>query len=253
MTTIPATFLMFIATSGHAGWRSIYKATLDHCDRELPLSTWRTRAAHIKILPGEEAIGEWIKKDLEAWGFVVETAVAPWERGQSHYAEYLKDQIKMSQHPAVFSNPFVYWTDQDYLTVCHKHSYERVLHRMIQLVESCPDILSARFLREGDFPSSPVLETEGELFWSPHFNFQPLLMRSRDFHYACKAIEDNWAAAIKMHGEALWREVLKPLSRDHKQHAVWMPDYAEVANLGVSDYRSVAQRFNLSVHCNPLV
>lgn len=253
MSRLP-TLLMFMTTSGHYGCRTIYRTTLDYLDRQLPLGQWGARVAHIKAKPGEEWIVDIMKADLEMRGFVVESAVAPWERGASHFAEYLKDQIKMSQHPAVCDNPWVYWTDDDYCAICHDDPFPMVLHRMQQIVDSDPNTLSMRFLREQDEDALKhaicTYPRKGYGFHA-HFNWQPVLLRSRDFTLALKVIEDNWAQATQMHGEALWREVLKPFSRSEHKHAVWLPEYAQVANIGVPDYASVAARLGLTIYPNP--
>jgi hypothetical protein len=256
MSSSLPTLLMFMTTKGQCGARMIYRATLDHIDRDLPLCQWGARAVHIKVSPGEEGIAEMMKADLVGRGFEVVMTTAPWVKGMVHFTEYAKDQIRMSQHPAVCDNPLVYWTDSDYLAVCHRDTYPKVLSRMCRLVESNPETLTARFLREEDKDSlapdrTVAVSREWDLAWSKHVNFQPLVMRSRDFHRACKVIEDNWSAAETMHGEALWREVLAPFSRSERKHAVWLPEYSVCANLGVPDYTAVAQRFNLIVDPNP--
>lgn len=257
MSSRTPTLLIFMTAAGHYGCRTIYRATLDHLDRQLPLVQWSARVAHIKARPGEEPVMEIMKDDLQRRGFIVETAVGDWVRGQSHYAAYLRDQIRMSQHPAVYDNPLVYWTDDDYLAVTHQGSFERVLARMCQLVESDPNVLTARFLREEDVDAlnpdrTVAIEPELNLAWSKHLNFQPLVVRSRDFHRACKIIEDNWTTAVQMHGEALWREVLAPFSRSERKHAVWLPTYSQVVNLGVLHYLDVAKRLNLTISPNPV-
>ena len=250
---IPATLLMFATSRGHYGCNTIYQATIDHLNKHLPLSEWAGLLFHIKIAPGEELAGEKMKSDLQARGFTVETEFADWKRGQSHFSEYLKDQIKMSRHPMVRDNPFVYWTDDDYLAVTHKANYPYVLNRMIDIVQSSQDILSSRFLREND-TLEPITENVNEnhpdFFYSRDFNWQPLIIRSRDFYLSCKMIEDNWPVACQMHGEALWREVMSGMSRSKNKHAVWHPSYAEVANLGVKQYFDIASRFNLIIKPN---
>ena len=77
-------------------------------------------------------------------------------------------------------------------------------------------------------------------------------MRSRDYYLTCRVIENNWEAATKMHGEALWREVMKTLTRSPKCHAVWLREYAEVVNLGVPNYAEVAARLGLTIYPNPI-
>lgn len=250
---IPATLLMFATSRGHYGCNTIHQATIDHLERHLPLSEWSGLLFHIKIAPGEELAGEKMKQELQKRGFTVETAFADWKRGQSHFSEYLKDQIKMSCHPMVRDNPFVYWSDDDFLPIMHKDPYPHVLNRMIQIVQSSQDILSSRFLREKD-TLEPVVEHANEnhpdFFYSRDFNFQPLIIRSRDFYLACKTIQDNWSIATQMHIEGLWREVMSSMSRSNNKHAVWHPSYAEVADLGVKEYNNVASRFNLNIKSN---
>lgn len=249
------TLLMMMTTSGHYGCKTIYKATLDYLDHQLPLIQWGARVCHIKGKSGHEAILEIMREDLTRRGFIVESAIADWSRGASHFQECLKDQIKMSQHPAVCDNPLVYFTDDDYLAVCHGDTYPRVLHKMCQLVESSPDILTSRFLREQDqdaLANIVSIEPDQHLAWHKHVNWQPMVLRSRDFYVLGKIIQDNWSQAIQMHGEALWREVLATLSRSEKKHAVWLQDFAVVANLGVEEYESVAKRFSLTITPNPI-
>lgn len=257
MSARTPTLLMFMTTSGHYGCQTIYRATLDWIDRQLPLSQWGSRVCHIKAKPGHEPILEVMKGDLQRRGFIVESAVADWSRGQSHFTECLKDQIKMSQHPAVYGNPLVYVTDDDYLPTCHVDSFPKVLHRMCQLVEGSPEVLTARFLRaedQDDLAPHRVVEIEPgkQLAWVNNTNWQPQVMRSRDFYLMGKVIEDNWSIASQMHGEALWRSVLDRFSRSPYKHAVWLKHYAECVNLGVPSYAEVAQRFNLSIAPNPV-
>jgi hypothetical protein len=250
---LPITFLMFATARGHYGCNTIYNTTIDFLNSKLPLNEWGALLFHIKIAPGEEKVGEQMKADLESRGFIVETEIANWKRGQSHFCEYLKDQIKMSQHPAVRDNPFVYWSDDDNIPLTHSDNFLKVLHRMVKTVESSQDIVSFRFLREND-TREPIVEDVNDehpdFFYSRDFNWQPLIIRSRDFHRGCKVIEDNWHIATQMHGEGLWREVTAPMSRSKNKHAVWHPKYAEVANLGVPNYAEVASRFNLNIKNN---
>lgn len=252
------TLLMMMTTSGHYGCKTIYKATLDYLDHLLPLNQWGARVCHIKAKPSHEPILEIMKEDLARRGFIVEWAIADWSRGSSHFQECLKDQIKMSQHEAVYGNPYVYISDDDYLPICHQESFVKVLHKMTQKLENNPDLLTFRFLREQDVDAlapdrTHSIDQENHIAYSLHSNWQPQVARSRDFYHMCHIIESHWQVAKQMHGEALWRDVLASLSRSPKHHAVWLPEFAQVANLGVPEYLDVAKRFNLTIAPNPTI
>lgn len=255
MQRLPITLLLFLTTKGYGGCNTIYQTMLDGWKTQIPLEAFGMRYAHLKITPGDEAIAEAITTDLRRRGFIVESATASWQRGQDHFNNYLSDQIKVSKDVRIYDNPLVLWIDHDYVPVCHVDSLPMVLNRMCQLVQSSPEILTSRFLREQDenalAPDRTVaIDSENNLAWSKHVNWQPIVMRSTHYHLVCKIIEDNWSVATKMHGEALWREVMAPFSRSDRKHAVWLPGYAQVANLGVPDYLAVAKRFNLTVASN---
>ncbi len=254
LPTLPITYVMYLTTEGFAGCSTIYRATLDHTDRQLPLSSFRHRLASIKITPGREAVAEAMKAELTGRGFEVITATAPWERGMSHYAEYLKDMIRVSQHEAVRNSPYVFVSDHDYPIEVYHDPLLRVIHRMTELLDDSFDTMSVRFLREGD-TMEPIVETwlGKALFWSRDWNLQPMVMRSIDYYRACKVIEDNWDTATRMHGEALWREVLAPMSRSSRKHAVWLPGYAQCINLGIPQYAEVAKRLSLTIHSESTV
>lgn len=253
MSKLPITYLTFLTTKGHYGSRTLYRSSLDHLDRQIPLRSFGLLYAHIKVTEGDEAVADALRADLEGRGFVVETAKTKgWTRGASHFAEYLSDQIKVSKDPRIYSNPHILWSDDDSPMVCHKHSLLKVLHRMTAMLDADPEMVSARFLRREDRNTLlDVGQPEEDYFWCQHFNFQPSILRARDFHRICKGIEDNWNVAIQMHIEALWREIMAPLSRSSKKHLVWLPDYCETVHLGVSNYAEVCQKLGLTVYPNP--
>ena len=76
---LPITLCLYIAAAGHHGHRTLYRSTLDHLDRQIPLGTL-TKVAHIKARPNEVIIAEYIATDLRVRGFDrVEIAIAEWE------------------------------------------------------------------------------------------------------------------------------------------------------------------------------
>lgn len=252
---LPITYVMYLTTEGYGGSNTIYQATLDHTERQIPLSLFYHRVASLKVTPGRESVAEKIKFDLEKRGFKVITATAPWTRGISHFSEYLLDMRRVSQLSELRETPYILQVDHDYLVDCYREDPIRVLHKMTRVLESSYDVLSFRFLREedqDDLAPDRTIETDVEqgIAWTRDYNFEINLLRSVDYYRINKVIEDNWSLAQNMHGEALWREVMAPMSRSPKKHAVWLKDRAVVANLGVPNYQEVAKRFNLTIAPN---
>ncbi len=251
---IPVCLALYIAAAGHYRCQTLYRATLEHLGRQIPLTTFAARVAHIKARPSEVAIAEVIAADLRASGFRVEIAVADWSRGSSHMAEYLKDQIKVSQWEEVNDCPFVWQTDDDGLLVCYKDPLEQVVARSTQWLTASPEHLTARFLRREDLPAIPAIQSapsEGDMMFTHHVNWNAPLLRSRDYHRMLKVIEDNWTAAVQMHGEALWREVLAPFARGYHKHMVWHPDAVDCVHIGVPAYADICAAHRLTVAPNP--
>lgn len=242
---LPISLMFMTSTKGHFGHKEVYLSTLNHLDRQIPLSYFRVKVAHIKITPGEEVFAQEMRKKLETFGFEVMERVAAWSRGQSHQQEYMKDLIKVSKNEKLYRNNFVLWLEDDSTMYSEKDSLERILTRMVLFLENRQDTASARFLRKGDFSTSPILKEEGDFFWSPHFNFQPSILRSRDFYLGCKAIEDNFNNILNIQSEMLWRLVLAPFSRSELKHIVWHPDYAETHHLGSPEYPELKKKLNL--------
>jgi hypothetical protein len=247
MNKLPITYVIYLTTEGYHGVNTLYQATLEHTNRQLPLSFFKNRLASIKITPGREKVAEIMTEDLKRRGFEVITATAPWERGSSHFVEYIKDMIRVSQHKAVWSTPYVFVTDHDYPMICHKEPLLEVISKMVEVVESSPNVVSMRFARENELQPVISVDNDRNLYWSKDWNIQPMIMRSRDYFLACKIIEDNFSIVPKVHGEALWRDVLAPFSRSGEKHGVWLNSFAEVANLGGPDYAEVSSRLNITI------
>lgn len=242
---IPISLIFFTSTKGHFK-QSTYLDTLNHLDRQIPLAAFSVKVAHIKATPGDQRISSEMDAALQARGFKVMVSVAPWERGQSHQNEYMKDVIALSKDQSLYTNPHVLWLEDDSVMIPHGRSLEATLHSMTALIDCSPDILTFRFIRRADFDGGvPILKDEGAYFYSPFFDFQPSLMRSRDFYLAAKTIEDNLAMTAQVQCEMLWRLVLSPFSRSDHKHAVWYPDRGETVHLGVPDYLNVRKTLNL--------
>ena len=219
--------------------------TLDHFHSQIPLECFGAKIAHIKVTPEEEMVGDAMEKELAARGFKVIKTVAEWTRGTSHQQAYLSDVIKVSKEPSIYQYPHVIWVEDDSPILTHKDTLETVLARMVKVIESSPDTLSARFIRRGDYEGGvPSLLTNQDHFFSPYTDFQPAIWRARDFYLATKIIEDNWGREWVQHTqcEALWRMITDSFSRSPLKHLVWLPDYAESIHLGSPDYPELKKR-----------
>lgn len=245
MRHVPVSLLYYTSTKQHYGFKDVYLTTLADIDRQLPLISFNRLVAHIKVSTGEQDLGATMKAELESRGFDVLTTVADWSRGLSHTNGYMRDVLKVSRHSPIHDSPYVLWAEDDQTMTCHKTSLEAVLARMISLIEASPDTLSARFVRATDMHDTPVLKDCGDHFYCPWFNFQPNLMRSRDFHLAAKVIEDQFDRLSHIHCESLWAMVLAGFSRSDLKHIVFHPDYCESIHLGLPEYPQIKAALGL--------
>lgn len=249
MTRLGITLCLFTSTKGHWGSKDLYKTTLAHLDKQCPLSLFGGRLAHIKITPGEEAVAADMQAHLESRGFDVLTTTADWSRGTAHQHGIIQDQRTLSQDPRFHANPFMLLLEDDSPFVSHELSLADLLAQSCRLLAENHEIVSARTLRRGDLNTSLTLvppdPNETRWFWSPHFNFQPAVLRTRDFYVACNLIQSNWAQVSHLQSELLWRLVLSNFSRSELRHIVYQPDYAETFHIGVPDYAEQIKALNL--------
>ena len=81
---LPITLALFTTTKGHFGRRTDWRVSLDHLDKQLPLSLFGAKVASLKVTPGDEERGHEMKRQLEERGFTVMAQVGEWVRGSSH-------------------------------------------------------------------------------------------------------------------------------------------------------------------------
>ncbi len=243
MIKIPLTICFFTSTKGHFGYKSIYLDTLTHLNMHLPLTSFEGLLAHIKISPGEEELGNKMEQDLKECGFRVLKTVEAWQHGVVHQGTYLRDQIRVSKEQYLHATPYMMLLEDDSPFESHETFLDGCLYRMIRMLKVDRNLLSVRFLRRGDLSSSPMLsnpdDDSKDYFYSPHFNFQPLIMRTADYFHATKIIEDRFDRLSGIQSEMLWRMILAPFSRSEFKHIVWYPDYAETYHLGCLDYETI--------------
>ncbi len=250
MIPLPISLCFWTSTKGHFGHRDVWRATLAHLDRQIPLCTFGARVAHIKITPGEEQLGMDMVFDLGKLGFETITTTADWSRGQSHQAAYMADVVRVSQHPSVTKQPYMLWLEDDSTITPHECSAEDLLLRSCQMLADDNELTSVRLLRAGDLSTSPMAAEDSRThdprwFHSPHFNFQPAILRSRDFYLGARLVEANPEGAATIQCEMLWRMVLTIFSRSLRQHRVYRPSFAETIHLGTPDYPALKASLNL--------
>lgn len=244
MTNLPISICLFTSTKGHFG-HSTYLDTLRHLDRQIPLSQFGKRYAHIKVSSDQRDEGVAMELALMDRGFAVDATVGDWSRGMSHQNAYLLDQRKASQSRVLQSQPFMLLLEDDSVMECHTYSLADCLSRMVTALEE-PLIMSTRFIRRCDWDGGvPVLDKTETTFFSPHFDFQPAVIRSRDYLIANKVIEDNWESLKHLQCEMVMRMALDTMSRAPLRHLVWLPHVAESIHLGVPDYPSIKASLNL--------
>lgn len=224
----------------------MYLDTINYLDRQIPLSSFGTLYAHIKITPGEEDIGAQIESNLMSRGFRVEKTLGEWKRGQSHGHAYLADMNRASQSPVIQSQPYMLLLEDDSLFTCHGDDLVLCLSRMTDALARDPELVSTRFLRRNDWDGGvPVIRAAKDHFFSPNLDFQPAILRSRDYLIANKVIEDHWDELSHLQCELIMRIAFDTLSRGPERHMVWLPDYAETYHLGSPDYPALKSSLGL--------
>lgn len=245
---IPISLVFFTSTKGHYGFKDMYLDTLNHLNKQIPLASFSVKVAHIKVSPDETLAGAIMERNLIQRGFKVIITVGEWTRGTSHQWAYLEDQRRVSREWSIYKNPHILFLEDDSPFTCHYECLEGCLHAMTSRMDASPDTLTFRFIRRADYDGGvPHLSDEPQsgCFWSPYTDFQPMLIRSRDYHLLHKTIEDNWEKVKHIQSEALWAMVLAPFSRSDFKHLVWYPDRGETFHLGVPDYLNVRKSLNL--------
>lgn len=244
MNKIPISLLFFTSTKSHYGFPDVYLATLNHLDRQVPLYDFSVKVAHIKVSPNQEDVGNTMENELVSRGFKVLKTTADWNRGLSHGNQYLADQIKVSMEQSIYSNSHILFLEDD-STIESKIPISALLSRMTSMLDADKELLTVRLLRPTDLATSPIDKPMGDFFYSPHTNFQPLVMRSIHFHLMLKFIEDNMEKLSNVQCEMVWRIILAQFSRSQFKHAVFYPDFAFTTHLGVPNYLEIKKQYNL--------
>ncbi len=249
MTPLPITLLFFTSTKGHFGRKTDWRLTLNHWEKQIPLSLFGQRIAHIKISEGDQALATEMAIELAARGFHVIETVGSWSRGLSHGAAYLGDQIRVSKEARLYRQPYLLFLEDDSLAFSHQLSVEDLLLQSCRFLAENHELLTVRLMRRHDNRGPTALHAapDPRYYYSQDTNFQPLVIRSLDFYRLCLALEANPEACRNVQCEQLWRLILDSFSRSPFRHIVYEPDYAETAHIGIpqSEHEQLVKQLSL--------
>ncbi len=248
MTPLPIAFCLFTSTKGHWGRTDLYKVTLDDYNRQVPLDLFGSRLAHIKVGEQEQALGDEMEANLKARGFDVIKTVADWSRGTAHQHGILQDQRTLSSDPRFHAQPYMLLVEDDSIVRSHDLPLADLLGQACRMLAENHELVSVRTLRREDINTSLTLVPpvpDKRWFYSPHYNLQPSVLRTRDFYIGCNLIQANWAQLGHLQCELVWRIVMAQLSRSECRHLVYHPDYCETVHLGVEHNAALIASLNL--------
>lgn len=235
MNPLPITFCLFTSTKGHHTRKTDWRITVDHWNKQIPLSLLNP-VAHVKVSPDETALGDDMTEELRTQGFHVIQTIGAWTRGLSHGYHYLQDQVKVSKDSVAMRRPYLLFCEDDSLAISLGCSLEDLLLRSCHLLETNHELVTTRLIRKGDYDGGvPQLADaeDGRAFYSPNTDFQPLLIRSLDFYRLGIILEGNPQACERVQCEALWAHILAGFSRNPHRHLVWRPTHAHTVHLGI--------------------
>ena len=246
---LPISLCLFSSTKGHHGRKTDWRITLDHWNKQVPLSLFNL-VAHLKVSPDEEGLGNEMESDLRGRGFHVIKTVGDWKRGLSHGESYLGDQIIVSKDPAIYKCPYFLLVEDDSPVVCNQGTLEDLLLKSCDMLAANHELVTVRTIRRGDYEGGVPQITPDEdprYFWSPNTDFQPMILRSLDFYRLGVILEANPEYCRQVQCEALWAAILRGFSRSEKRHLVWKPSFAETIHIGVAEPEHSAALNKLSL------
>jgi len=236
MNGLSITLGFFTSTKGHFGRKTDWKLTLNHWDKQVPLSLFN-RVAHLKVSPDEQELGDQMTSELVDRGFHVLKTIGSWNRGLSHGEAYLWDMVRLSKLPQIYEKPYFMLVEDDSIVVSSQSKIEDLLLQSCKMLDNDHQMLTMRFMRPGDKRVAVIeyAEPDPRYFWSGDTNFQPLIMRGLDFYRLGLQLERNSHRCRETQCELLWRQILDEFSDSPYRHAVWEPEFANTPHLGVPD------------------
>ncbi len=241
MTPIPITFALATTTKGHFSMKTRWIETLDSFNRALPLSEYVQRVAHIKVSPGEEALGEEMDAKLRERGFKVQSTVAAWSHDhQSHQTEYIRDALAITN---MTRSPYLLFCEDDWAVKTYHGDLIDYLERAVAYLEEESQCMQVRiprwsdeFARINNLPAKHGLDRRAEvlndnIFVHDDFSMNPAIYRTRDLRAALMLTQ---VSALPKHIEHGTGEALRILSGSptHDAFACFYPDKIRIGHLG---------------------
>jgi hypothetical protein len=235
MRQLPICFAFYTCTRGHHRRHTDWAVTLDHWDRQIPLSLFGTRIAHLKVDPAQYEIAKEMATGLVARGFQVIHTEGSWTRGLSMGAGYMADVVTVSKDRRVYAQPYYLHVEDDSPVVSEVVSLEDLLLQSCRMLAEDHEMQTVRVARRGDArgPTVDHPQPDPRLYWSKDVNLQPLLMRSATLYQLGLWLERNPALCQQVQCEQLIRMILDQFSRSEYRHAVWETSYAWSPHLGI--------------------
>lgn len=223
MKYLPIAFCLFTSTRGHFGRKDRFIETINTFQRYIPLSSFQTAIAHIKVSPGEAALAVDMGKHLDLKFNHIFNSLGEWTHGQdSHQKQYLRDMIRVYSAKEI-NAPYVLHVEDDWL-VSPQEPLDDLLMDAVKLLERNPDIMSVRLPRYTNEPDriNNLVHKHGldrraekldQRFWlSNDFSMNPSLFRARDIRAAVLA---TTALNVPQHVEHGLGQVLARLFTTH--------------------------------------
>lgn len=247
MNKIPITFCLFTTTKGHFGKNGHFLRTVESFNRALPLSEYEDRIAHVKVSPGESAVGQAMVDHLDEMGFQTTRTTGEWSHGtDSHSLGYIQDYIKVC---TLVKTPYVLNAEDDWLLATD--DFEKQIAQSLHYFDD-PDLMQVRIPRYTDELNRinglkmkhnldrSAVAVDSNHFRHDDFSANPAFYRTRDVRAAAiLTLKTNLPKHIE-HGVG---EALRLLSNARHPFACLNPENARIGHIGV---RTPAEEDDLS-------
>lgn len=227
--------LLFSTTRGHFGFKNSYEFVVDNLAGKVGFGL---KLAHIKYQEEEGDTLTNMECALEDKGYVVIRTEGEWKHNSiSHAQEYFKDQLRLfSSH----AKPYSLICEDDWIIKTSQKSIEHYFKYGIDFLEQYPQALCVRINAEPDrhLKGSTQItdliyrQDEDRTIWGSTFTFQPTLVRTRDYLFALRIINQNLHLLERTHCEILSGEVFRQFSTDQSPFYFFDPGLIWCEHIG---------------------
>lgn len=231
--------LLFTTSRGHFGFKNSYEFVVKNLEQRISAGL---NLAHIKYQDDEESTLMGMEYFLNKHKYNILRTEGKWKHNSiSHAQEYFKDQLKMfSSHAKPYSwiqeDDFLCRLDHDRLEL----SLEGFIEEGIFFLERNPQALCVRVNSEPDKHINGATKINEWIYrqdeertkWGSTFTFQPTLVRTRDYLFALKIINQNLHLLETTHCEILSGQVFKQFSDDKSPFYFFDPELVWCEHIG---------------------